>query len=52
MSVPALADAFFSGVDKYLVDLFADKKKAPIAEQRLEELVQVFPYRKENTGAV
>jgi hypothetical protein len=37
VSVPALADVFFSGVDKFLVDLFLDKKKAPIAEQRLKK---------------
>lgn len=52
VSVPALADAFFSGVDKFLVDLFADKKRARIAEQRLKKLVQAIPFKKENMGAV
>jgi hypothetical protein len=52
VSVPAFAGAFFSGVDKFLVDLFADPKKAPIAEQRLKKLVQSVPFKKENTGAV
>ncbi|MBA5865291.1 MAG: hypothetical protein GDA67_01185 [Nitrospira sp. CR1.3] len=51
VSVPALADAFFSGVDKFLVDLFAESKKAPIAEQRLKKLVQAIPF-KENTATV
>ncbi|TMA11717.1 MAG: hypothetical protein E6J89_06980 [Deltaproteobacteria bacterium] len=52
VSVPALADAFFSGVDKFLVDLFAVKKKAPIAEQRLKKLVQAIPFKQAKTGAV
>lgn len=52
VSVPALADVFFSGVDIFLVDLFADEKRASIGEQRIKELVQAFPYKKENTGAV
>lgn len=51
VSVPALADAFFLGVDKFLVDLFADEKKAPIAEQRLKKLVQALPFKKENASA-
>ena len=40
VSVPGLADAFFSGVDKFLIDLFLDKQKAPVAEQRLQKMVQ------------
>ncbi len=43
VSVPALADAFFSGIDQFLVDVFADKKKRPIADQRLQKLVQATP---------
>lgn len=45
LSVPALADAFFSGADKFLIDLFLDKKKAPIAGQRLQKLVQTVSVR-------
>lgn len=52
VSVPALADAFFLGMDKFLVDLFADVKKAPIAEQRLKNLVQTFPFKEDNSSAV
>lgn len=52
VSVPALAEAFFAGVDKFLVHVFADKKKAPIAEQRLMKLVQAIPLKKENADAV
>jgi len=52
VSVPALGDAFFSGMDKFLVDLFTDKKKASIAERRLRTLIQAIPPKKENKGAV
>ena len=46
VSVPALADAFFPGVDKFLVDLFTDNNKTSIAEQRLKKLVQAIPLKK------
>ena len=52
VSVPALAEAFFSGVDKFLVHMFEDRKKAPIAEQRLKNLVQAIPLKMENTDVV
>jgi hypothetical protein len=35
VSVPALKDAFFKGIDAFLVEAFADKIKRPILEQRL-----------------
>lgn len=44
VSIRALADAFFSGVDRFLVELFADKEKAPLAEQRLRTLVHLLPF--------
>jgi len=40
VSVSALADAFFEGIDAFLVDLFSNKEKAAIAEERLKELMQ------------
>jgi hypothetical protein len=52
VSVPALAEAFFSGLDKFLVDLFRDMKKASVAEQRLKNLVQAIPFKQETRGAV
>ena len=52
VSVPALAEAFFSGVDKFLVHMFEDREKAPIAEQRLKNLVQAIPLKMENTDVV
>lgn len=52
VSVPALADAFFSGLDKFLVDSFADKMKASVTEQRLKNLVQAMPFEKDRTDAI
>ena len=52
VSVPALAEAFFTGVDRFLVDLFADRNNAPLAENRLKTLVQSFPFNEENSGVV
>jgi hypothetical protein len=43
VSVPALADAFFTGVDKFLVDAFTNKSFTPIIEKRLQKLVTAFP---------
>lgn len=52
ISVPALAEAFFAGVDKFLVHVFADRTKALMTEQRLKNLVQAIPLKKEHTNAV
>jgi len=46
VSVPALAEAFFQGVNRFLIDIFDDKNKAPIAEGRLRRLVQAVPFEK------
>ncbi len=43
VSIEALATAFFAGIDRFLVDLFADPDRAPTAEQRLQQLVVAFP---------
>jgi hypothetical protein len=43
VSVPALADSFFRGIDEFLVNLFANTKKAAIAEERLKELMKEIP---------
>ena len=43
VSVPGLRDAFFAGMDRFLVDAFADKKKAPVVESRIQTFVHAFP---------
>lgn len=47
VSVPALAEAFFQGTDKFLVDAFSDKTRAPIIEARMKNLVQCLPVPKD-----
>ena len=43
VSISALAEAFFAGVDKFLVNSFADKDKAKTIEKRLQKLVHLLP---------
>jgi hypothetical protein len=47
ISIQALKDAFFAGVDKFLPELFSDESKRSIAEKRLDKLVQKMPMRSE-----
>lgn len=47
VSVRGLRDAFFRGVDSFLVDSFADKKKAPLMEERLKLLLHELPLSSE-----
>jgi|GEM_PF-596235 len=44
VSISALAEAFFEGVDKFLVNSFANKAKAEIVDKRLLKLVHSFPF--------
>jgi len=46
VSVTALADAFFRGVDKFLIDVFSDKQKAHSADERFKVLVHTLAYDK------
>lgn len=52
VSVEALRDAFFKGVDRFLIDVFGsgDCQKIQILEQRLKTLFQSFPYKKDTSG--
>lgn len=47
VSVPALAEAFSRGIDKFLVEAFSDKTRAPVVEERMRKLVQCLPVRKD-----
>ncbi len=42
VSISALMEVFFSGVDRFLVDVFADERRAVIANERLESLLHLF----------
>ncbi len=45
VSIRALAEAFFSGVDRFLIDLFSDVAKAALAEERLKWMHHTLPYQ-------
>lgn len=45
VSVPALAEAFFRGMDQFLIDLFSDSSRKRITEERFSYLVHELPYR-------
>lgn len=42
VSIEALAKAFFAGIDRYLVELFADSTRTPVAEKRVQDLLACF----------
>src|SRR5262249_10261579 len=39
VSIPALAEAFFQGIDRFIVDLFTDSRRRPIAEARFQKIM-------------
>ncbi len=45
VSIAALKEAFFTGIDNFLVDVFADKTKAEKVEERLQTFVHTLPAR-------
>jgi len=44
VSIKALVDAFFRGIDKFLIELFSDNKKVQIVEERFKKIAHTFPY--------
>ncbi len=45
VSILALKNAFFKGIDKFLKDAFSNREKAHIVEKRLKTFVHDFPVR-------
>lgn len=45
VSIRALSESFFNGIDKFMIDLFSDTAKAKIAEKRFETIVHTSRYR-------
>lgn len=43
VSVVGLADALFDGINRFLIEVFSDRKRAPVVEARLQTLVQSLP---------
>jgi hypothetical protein len=50
VSIRGLVEAFFRGIDRALVDLFADKALAKVAEHRLQHMHHTLPFKKERPG--
>lgn len=50
LSVQALADAFFAGIDRCLVDLFSDREHQPVIESRLNKIVVEYDRSKGEWG--
>ena len=44
LRLDSLRDAFFSAIDKFLIQSYADKQKQPILEARLKKLLNTIPY--------
>jgi hypothetical protein len=47
VSVAALKDAFFKGIDAFLVNAFANKAKAPVVEARFQTLMCDFTVKEQ-----
>lgn len=45
LRMDTLRDAFFTAIDEFLMQSYADKQKKPILEARLNKLLTVIPYR-------
>jgi hypothetical protein len=46
VSVPAFAEAFFVGVDTFLVDIYSSSEKARVADERFKNLFKALPAKK------
>ncbi len=47
--IEALAEAFSRGVDRFLVDVFSDKKRAAVAEERFNKMFHLVPAQEVHT---
>jgi hypothetical protein len=45
VDVLAMRDALFAGMDRFLIEAFADTSRRALMEQRLQELIMEVPYR-------
>jgi len=43
VSIHALREVLFVGIDQFLIDVFSDQSRVPVFEKRLDELAMVFP---------
>ena len=50
VSVPALRDAVFKGIDDFLIFLYSNPAKAKLADERLRNFVHMIPFEKGQEG--
>ncbi len=50
VDIRALSEAFYKGVDKFLIEIYADDKKRPIVERRVESLFSTMPTKRDATS--
>lgn len=43
VSIPALSNCFFEGVDAFLVDVYSDDQRAEIADERFQKIMHTRP---------
>jgi hypothetical protein len=46
VNIGSLVEAFFTGIDKFLIDQFSDPRSRPLIETRLQEILCTYPYSK------
>ena len=46
VDILAMRDAFFKGMDSFLIEVFADPTRKELMEQRINELIMTFPGKK------
>ena len=51
VAVPGLRDAVFAGIDRFLVDAYADRTRAPLLEGRLKALLHELPLSAPTDGS-
>jgi hypothetical protein len=44
VSIRGLKDAFFTGINKFLIDSFSNSERRLLVEARIEKMVQTFPF--------
>jgi hypothetical protein len=45
VSATALIEAFLSGIDRYLIDIYKDPEMGKLADQRFQNILHRFPYK-------
>jgi hypothetical protein len=46
VSIAGLKKSFFEGINRFLIEAYANKEKAIIVEARLQDMIHVFPFNK------